>query len=1032
MAVTGAVSFLLAPQLPYLVEGAVRPGLAASLSVVAGAGLALLGVRSVGGSIGGVRLAVWSVLAVGLWLPAAHAPWRPFLAPLVQIVAAVALVGIALALRRGRGASPENGRRWPFLACATAVLVLAELGRGRFAAEAVQPWWALAWALLVLVALVGWGRLVANALLPGARVDWGLAGALGLAVACAGGGVANLAWAISPLTVELFLALGAAAWVFSGSGERAPTRASSAAGRLHPVIAVALVALVALQLAGAVAGTVDTVYERPALDRHDDAQAYMVFPRSMLEIGSIGPQPWEARRMLSMGAQSGLQALILVANPPRAVHLLDAGLALVLLFGLALGAARSRALGPSATLLVLAVVLTAPHIAMRGNTSAVITGAVLLLALFRLLDDAREEDRWSSGGLVLVVAAAIAVKSTLAPVAVVAAGVGLLAPAVTTGRRARNLAAGAGAAAAVFLLVLPWMVSILESSGTLLYPVFGRGFYGGVYDAFHWAEGSFEIPLAFRIKALLRHGIPLLPVLVLLAVANDRRPRRAAAAIGLAATAALVALVLLGDPRLNRSIARYAFPPILAAELGLLTVALARGGARWGRAGTAVAVAVALLLTLGRPAAVVDLYGQLVRNLSVAAAGASAATNEERQAMIAVEEAVPGDGLLLATLQNPWLLDPKRHRVRILSLPGMSSPPPGLPLDRGPEALAATLERQGVRYLAYGGRRQLGDLLQLTEEHIRDRYPHSRMRWAILRGHERYRGLVDGLAGSRKRLYDDGRRIVLDLAVRASTVVPARSPGRCDGFLEGDWTTGDAVIRGLRAPSTPAFVILRSAGRHPAWHGDPSEVGVTVDDLRLPAVESRLGRRVYRLASPPPGRFALRIRSAAIAPSELGARPDGPALGVDVAQVEVVADPRLASTPIRTLVQAVRGELEVERIWRREGFYPDHGWTDGDGVLEGLEWPVGPGQDELELELYPAHPEGDRPELLDIHVSVDGLDLEPVELLPRLVRFRLPPGHGSVHSIRIRSRTFVPSERGPSRDDRTLGVPVRRLALRTR
>jgi hypothetical protein len=794
-----------------------------------------------------------------------------------------------------------------------------------------------------------------------------------------------------------------------------------------------MVAAIALQLAGSGAGTVDTVYARPPLDRHDDAHAYMVFPRAMLELGSIGPQPWEARRMLSLGAQSGLQTLLLVAMPVRAVHLLDAGLGVVHLLGLVLGAARHRAVGGPATALVAAVVLTTPHVAMRGNTSAVLTGAVLLLALFRLLEEDDSGSPGVPGGTALVTAAIIAAKSTLAPAAVGVAVVGLLAPALERRRWRPTAIAALAAGAATVLLLLPWMISVLESSGTLLYPIFGKGFYGGVYDVFAWAEGTFEVPLAARAAALARHGVVLLPVLVLLAAADDRRPRRAATALATGAVATLVALVLMGDPSLNRGIERYAYPANLAATLGLLLAALTPTSETRRRLGPALGVAVAAVLILGNPEAVRDLYGQLVRNVKVATTAPAAATDEEQAAAQAIQAALPADETVLATLEHPWLLEPGSVRLRILSLPGMASPPPGLPLDRGPEELAQTLTRQGVRFLAYGGRRDLADLLQLEAKDIRERYPGSKTRWIMLRGHERYRRLVDDLAASRKRRYSDGRRVVLDLAVPASTVVPRESPERCTGFLPGGWTTGDAMIHGLRAPSTPAWVVLRTDRRHPAWRApDAAGLVVSVNGRPLPAADHLADALVLRLDDPPAGAFDLRVVSTALPASEVGARPTSPPLGVDVTAVEVVTDPVIAAMPMRTLRQPIVGELEPERVWRRQGFYPDFGWTDGDGRLEGLEWQVAPDDRELELELHPVHPQADHPELLDLHVVVDGLDLVPLDIEPRIARFRLPPKLDTIRSVEILSSTFVPREQGRSDDGRTLGVPVQRLTLRGR
>jgi hypothetical protein len=1028
LAVIGTVSYLLAPQVPYLLDGAVEARLAVVLTVAVGAGLGWLGIRTIGRPVAPAGLTVWFLLASGLWVPVAVPQWKAALAPLAATLTAITVIGIAVALRQIDGGTPARSNRWTFVALASGVLIVAEVGRRLFGGEGVHLGWGLFWALLVVTAVVGWGRLIAPITMGSPRPDWGLSGALGLASACLFTGITNLTWTTSPLVVELFLALGTASWAVDLIDDRSPERPSHRRSALHPAIAAVIVVAVGLQLAGAVAGTIDTVYRRPAIDRHDDAQAYMVFPRSMLETGSIGPQPWEARRMLSPGAQSGLQTLVLAGNPVRAVHLMDAGVAVVLLVGLVLGAARHRELGGWATALVLVVVLTANHIAMRGNTSAVVTGVVLLFALFRALDETDDSPGW--GGIALLASASVAVKSTFAPAVVAMVGFAVLASFFDRDRRRGALLDVVRVGGVATVALLPWMISVLESSATLLYPVFGRGFFGGVFHDFSWAEGTFEVSPTARLRLLARHSVVLLPVLTLLFAGYDRRPRRAAVAVTAAAIVTLVALVFMGDPRLNRSLARYAFPPVLAATLGLLCTALVSGSTRRRRTGVAIAAAVAFLLVFGRPASVFDLYHQLARNIVDATSSPAAATPEEQLAAGAIQHSVPYGAMVLTTLEQPWLLDPTLIRLRVNSLPGWSSPPPGIHLDRGPEDLAATLEAQGVRYLAYGGQRDLHDLLGLTEKHIRERYRSSKMRWAILRGHERYRELVNRLADSRKRLYDDGRRVVLDLAIPASSADPATDPDRCQGFLEDGWTDGEATIRGFEAPAAPAFVILRTPGRHPAWRDpDPDAVSLVVEGHHAPSIASGPDFRVYRLDQPPEGRFSIDLRSWTVTPGEIGANPSGPSLGVDVTMVEVVADPELALQSIRTIHQHLQGDVTPYSVWRRNGFYRDNGWTNGNGSLEGLHWPVESGDTTLELELNPSHPEARQPELLDIRVTLDGLELEPLEYAPRIVRFRLPHVLDHISSVRIRSSTYVPRERGRSNDGRTLGVPVRRLSL---
>jgi hypothetical protein len=62
----------------------------------------------------------------------------------------------------------------------------------------------------------------------------------------------------------------------------------------------------------------------------------------------------------------------------------------------------------------------------------------------------------------------------------------------------------------------------------------------------------------------------------------------------------------------------------------------------------------------------------------------------------------------------------------------------------------------------------------------------------------------------------------------------------------------------------------------------------------------------------------------------------------------------------------------------------------------------------------------------DLHLWVDGKRIDPLERTVERCAFRLPP---RPRSVRIRSRSAVPQELGVARDDRCLGVSVRRIVL---
>jgi len=359
------VSFLLAPQLGYLNSPArFGPrGLSIGLVVLSGALMGLLYARLMSTAVARsttldparahVLLAACHLPLIVLWLPrfmgGEVGGGRPHL-PLIAVIALLLGVVTAAVLRRhGR----PGAFRWAlvFGTAAGASLALSLAMRSAVEPLGAAVAAAVAWGLYLLASMVGWGALVNRALLPDERLDWGQRAAWGLAALVLFGGLLNLNWSVSPLVLLTLLAVGvgalAADRIAGPHGGRSPPRKRIRTAVV--ILAIVVVAAGLFQLGASAAGTIDTVYKRPAFDQHDDLQAYLVFSQKMLELGSMGPEPFEARRMLSMGGQSFLQTLVLVVLPLRALHLVEMGVAPLILLGLVVGFGRRHRLDPRLT-----------------------------------------------------------------------------------------------------------------------------------------------------------------------------------------------------------------------------------------------------------------------------------------------------------------------------------------------------------------------------------------------------------------------------------------------------------------------------------------------------------------------------------------------------------------------------------------------------------------------------------------------------------------------------------------------------------
>jgi len=878
----------------------------------------------------------------------------------------------------------------------------------------------LIWGLYLLFSMIGFGGLLENFVSLERKLGWAEKASWGMAVLIVTGGLLNFTWSISSGSIHVLLAVGIASWGAElAMMSRSRLLRSYSAGAAILFVLIGAAAL--FQLAAAGGGTIDTVYERPAFDLHDDEQAYLVFPEKMLQLGSLGPEPFEARRMLSMGGQSFLQAVVLSALPLRAIHLFDMGIAPLMILGLVFAFGKRRGFDNRLLAFSSGVVLAIPHLKMRGNTTALMGGIVLMLAWFLLLEDG--ESLPKPVPTAFIAAALCALKSTFIPAAV---GFFLLTILFDL-RRPAAWKNHLQTAVLIVLLDLPWMLSILSSSGTLLYPLLGRGCYGGVFtgDFAHISGGKAAGCVAI-VRSIWRHLMDWMPSMLLLLFVEQRRKNRGVFALAFAAVFSIICLVSLGDPEIHRGISRYAFPVITASFLGLMLVCLGEKNRQKG-----ISIGLVAALAVGSTWIIVNLediranWDQIILDFSEASSKTDWIGEEDRQAIQVLQDSLPERDAMLATLRRPALLDFGQRRIFIMSLPGMSMLPPGMPIFQGGEAVGKYLLDHDVPLLSYGALNDSGSLLKLSETDIRNRYPNSKMRWALLKYHQRYHDVVRELATSRKALYQDESRIVLDLRKKVSTFIFADHPEAVSGLYQGVWSGKLVGIRRLERKKGEKYLILRTRGWRP--NGDSPHPRLLCSAGELIFLKGRDRAFMYGLPEKTPLHFDLEIQSDLFDPLLLDAAASTPMIGFAFNKLELTADQSVMDIQTRYLRQKVEKEIDPGRMWNTEGFYRDFNWSAGKAVIRNIEWTVSGECSLLHFNLYPVDHWGEGE--ADLHVWINSIELLPDHHKGQDYYFRLYRGIETINRISLSSRTFRPSEKGGGGDTRILGVPIRRISL---
>ena len=429
------------------------------------------------------------------------------------------------------------------------------------------------------------------------------------------------------------------------------------------------------------------------LNPHDDCHAYAVYPVKMLQTGSLGTDPFNARRMYtSLGGQYFLQSEYLGLSDVESLFCVELGVGWLCLLALILGCGLRRGGEPRAVL-GLGILLHAATFRVV-NTSSTITGAALAGALFAVVTERECLSPLRRGILIgLLAAGAASLKTSHVPI------VGSIVPAGQLARTDRPLRDRMGelavAGSCALLLLFSWMVETYRNCGSPMYPFFGTGRLGA-------AGGEYHLPgLAAGMTGLVRVvgraiGNPLwLLGAALTALWAFRRNDRASGAVATGLWIAYLATVMAAWVSIGAL--RFGLPMIVVATWLLAAECLVlreKDRRRWPTVVAFALVAFYAGVAATSPKGLLASNWEYFRRPCRELAGQVGPTRE-------LQRAVPSGEKMLVRLAKPYALNFRRNPIYVVDWPGIASPRPGIPLRGEPEELAAYLRHQGIRYVAY-------------------------------------------------------------------------------------------------------------------------------------------------------------------------------------------------------------------------------------------------------------------------------------------------------------------------------------------
>jgi len=521
-------------------------------------------------------------------------------------------------------------------------------------------------------------------------------------------------------------------------------------------------------------------YDQDYLNFTDDFHAYFVFPNKMLQMGSMGPDPFSARRLESaLGGQTFLDTFILSMLSEQNLNSTELGWGLIIVVGLILGYLKEKNISKrtGVFILILFLLIYIPKV----NTTSLVIALALFLSLFRILDweKLRFNHFIANAFIVALVTAAIcALKSNLIPSCIILFTLSYLFYIFGSRIQRKAIYEFFIATLLVGLFLLPWMLSMYQSSGTLLYPFLGQGYHGTVHVNPLSPLTKDTIIKTFKIVKQAVTSIDFLLLCVLSYLVLRRRKKRiigreAPLSLLLSAGVGTILIVLAtGGYQIpfHSFSSRYSYSFTVAAIIILILIILNKTERR-NRVNsspfnsvTVVTFLAGLLIASSEFRA---MYGESIHNIKLGLNNVALVSKQEVEQYTKMLQTIPKDQTILTRLEKPFLLNFSQNKIFIADWPGGASPPPSLPTFKGSEPLADYLTSKAIRYVAYSyvneagwSRKNYGYLVK-PEIHIWSR---NEARYTF-----DFQDNLKQLGETRKRIYDDGENFVLDLLSRELT-----------------------------------------------------------------------------------------------------------------------------------------------------------------------------------------------------------------------------------------------------------------------
>lgn len=555
----------------------------------------------------------------------------------------------------------------------------------------------LIWSVVILLSFWGYGEALRRVLARKEFEDlgWGLTCAWGMALVMVFGGLLMAFGMAKAALLSVVVIVGAVLWVYFLATKLLEKRKPSATA-LPTAGRYVVYALAGLAFASSIAWM-------NHIDPNDDLVCYLMLPEKILATGTL-IEPFSFQRAGTFGGQALLQALVMIVGAETNGHVPDRGMAMLLIFGMLLHALRgARGLAAVAGLAVLFAFWFVP--VPRISTNGAMTGGCLIVAMLATIARIRTLNFDWRGWLPVALAAAGAcsVRPTFAVViAGIFAGLALLVLRTPSGPEAgwKGLKPLLWTGLICLALLVPFMVVLYRSNGTPMIPPFA-GFVSKGYQTYDH-PGAFQ-NLSAVVAFLFTPQTLVMALVLAIAAWLPGAPERRWVIGGTVLACAVIVFRFGALAYLD--LYRYVYPIAIPIGFWYLATALARpledqeDSPAVPVPAFSVLGAVALLLVVNLQQAGAELSAQFASLEQQIGQNRTFLDPRLRDAYRTVQNAVPPGETILTMVDASYLLDYERNPMFSINAVGGSSPPPGLPFGKGPQALADYLKGLGIRYV---------------------------------------------------------------------------------------------------------------------------------------------------------------------------------------------------------------------------------------------------------------------------------------------------------------------------------------------